>query len=177
MGLCIIMLKHEVMAVDEWHNNGPQDLIMESLCIQIAIDKMQLCLSSVAYACPYHKPTATMGHSVHNVDISKLLSHTTPYTWSVEEAYGRTLNSLSTALLDIPAVTMPIAHSLKTVALCCVTKLHILEWPFIVPSTRCTCVMTMLFNQLLDMPYVAGGWNILANIFCAYGKEIFYFSS
>jgi hypothetical protein len=27
------------------------------------------------------------------------------------------------------------------------------------------------------MPYVAGGWNILANIFCAYGKEIFYFSS
>ena len=26
MGLCIIMLKHEVMAVDEWHNNGPQAL-------------------------------------------------------------------------------------------------------------------------------------------------------
>ena len=27
MGLCIIMLKHEVMAADEWHDNGPQDLI------------------------------------------------------------------------------------------------------------------------------------------------------
>ncbi len=25
MGPCIIMLQHEVMVVDEWHNNGPQD--------------------------------------------------------------------------------------------------------------------------------------------------------
>ena len=40
---CIIMLKHEVMAVDEWHDNGPQDLVTVSLCIQIAIEKMQLC--------------------------------------------------------------------------------------------------------------------------------------
>ena len=36
-----------------------------------------------------------------------------------------TLNSLSTAPVDIPAVSMPIAHSLKTsVALCCVTSAH-----------------------------------------------------
>jgi hypothetical protein len=35
--------------------------------------------------------------------------------------------------------------------LCCVTKLHILEWPFIVHSTRCTCVMIILFNLLLYM--------------------------
>jgi hypothetical protein len=41
MGQCIIMLKHEGMTVDEWHDNGPQDLNMVSLCIQIAIDKMQ----------------------------------------------------------------------------------------------------------------------------------------
>ena len=32
------------------------------LCIQIAIDKMKLCSLSVAYACPYHNPTAPMGH-------------------------------------------------------------------------------------------------------------------
>ena len=50
MGPCIIMLKCEVMAADEWHNNGPRDLVTLSLCIQIAIDKMQLCLLSVAYA-------------------------------------------------------------------------------------------------------------------------------
>ncbi len=82
MGPCIIMLQHEVMVVDEWHNNGPQDLVTVSLCIQNAINKMHLCLLSITYACPYHNPTATMGHSIHNVDISKPLTHTTPYTLS-----------------------------------------------------------------------------------------------
>ena len=38
-----ILLKHEEMVADEWHDNGPQDLVKVSLCIQIAIDKMQLC--------------------------------------------------------------------------------------------------------------------------------------
>ena len=79
MGLCIIMLKHEVMAADEWHDNGPQYLVTVSLCIQIAVDKMQLCSLSVAYVCPYHNPTAAMGHSVHNIDISKPL-HTRRHT-------------------------------------------------------------------------------------------------
>ena len=64
MGPYIIMLKHEVMAVDEWHDNGPQDLVNVYLCIQIAIDKKLLCLLSIAYACPYHNPTSTMGHCV-----------------------------------------------------------------------------------------------------------------
>ena len=82
MGLCIIMLKHEVMAVDEWHDNGPQDLVMVSLCIQIAIDKMQLCSWSIAYACPYH--ITTTGNSVHNIDISKPLTHMTPVVRPVE---------------------------------------------------------------------------------------------
>ena len=82
-----------------------------------------------------------------------------------------------------------------SVALCCVTKLYIL-WPFIVPRTRCTCVMIMLFNQLLDMPHLSSGWIILAkekclltgintfvyNIwekyaFCVYGTFLEYFFS
>ena len=37
MVLSIIMLKHEVMAADEWHDNEPQDLVTVSLCIEIAI--------------------------------------------------------------------------------------------------------------------------------------------
>ena len=60
-----------VMAADIWHDNGPRDLVTVPLCIQIAIDKMQLGLLSVTYACPYHDPTSIIGHSDHNVDISK----------------------------------------------------------------------------------------------------------
>ncbi len=47
----------------KWHNNGPQDLVSVSLCIQNAINKMHLCSLSITYTCPYHNPTATMGHS------------------------------------------------------------------------------------------------------------------
>ncbi len=82
MGPCIIMQQHEVMVVDEWHNNGPQDLVTVSLCIQNAINKMHLCSLSITYACPYHNPTANIGHLIHNVDISKPLTHKTPYTLS-----------------------------------------------------------------------------------------------
>ena len=33
--------------------------------------------------------------------------------------------------------TLP--KNVRRVALCCVIKLHILQWPFIVANTRCTC--------------------------------------
>ncbi len=41
-----------------------------------------------------------------------------------------------------------------SVALCCVIKLHILEWSFIVASLRYTCAIIMLSNQRLDMPHL-----------------------
>ncbi len=70
------MLQHEVMVVDEWHNNVPQDLITVSLCVQNAINKMHLCS-------PTHTITPPpLGHSIHYVDISEPLTHTTPYTLS-----------------------------------------------------------------------------------------------
>ncbi len=74
-----------------------------------------------------------------------------------------TLNKIinATALVDIPAVSMPIACSLKTCNICgivlcdkTVIKLHIFEWPFIVASLRHTCAIIMLSNQHLDIPHV-----------------------
>jgi hypothetical protein len=79
MGPCIIMLKHEVMVVDDWHDN--QDLITVSLCIQIAINKTQLCLLPIAYSCPYHNPTASWG-TLFTKLTSANRPHSTPYTWS-----------------------------------------------------------------------------------------------
>ena len=67
------------------------------------------------------------------------------------------LNSLATALVDILAVSM------STADICgFVTRVHILEWPFIIPSMRCSYVM-IIFNLLLDMSHLSGGWIILAN--------------
>ncbi len=66
-----------------WMNGTIMDLrISSQYRIQNAINKMHLCSLSITYACPYHNPTATMGHWIHNVDVSKLLTHTTPYTLS-----------------------------------------------------------------------------------------------
>ena len=60
-----------------------------------------------------------------------------------------TFNYLATALVDIPAVSIPIVRSLKSLEICgivlCDKTAHF-SGLFIVPSTRCTCVMIMLFN-------------------------------
>jgi hypothetical protein len=78
---------------------------------------------------------------------------------TLEEANGREINTkLSGNSSGGPSCNQYCNCTLPqlemSVALCCVTKLHILEWPFIVPSISCTCVMIMLFNELLDMPHM-----------------------
>jgi hypothetical protein len=74
----------------------------------------------------------------------------------LEAAYGRELNVQFSGNTSGGYSCSP--SKLETsVALCCVKKLHILEWHFIVPSTKCTYVMIMLFHQLLDMPHLSGG--------------------
>ena len=55
------MLKHEVIVVvvDEWQKNGVQDLVTVSLCIQIAIDKMQNLLLMPAHTITLPPPWGT----------------------------------------------------------------------------------------------------------------------
>ena len=134
MGPCIIMQKREVMAVDEWHDNGPQDLVTVSLCIQIAIDKMQLCSLSIAYAL-CHTITQPPWGTVHSANLSPTQSRTRGLRlWgsldvllnSLKQHWRRlvveilTFNSLATALVD------SCSQHLKHLWHCCVTKLHIL---------------------------------------------------
>lgn len=74
-------LKHEVMVVDEWHDNRPQDLVTVSLCIENSNNQMQLCSLSMTNASPYHSSPVAMGH-FHNLDISKALTHAAPRSLS-----------------------------------------------------------------------------------------------
>jgi hypothetical protein len=62
----------------------------------------------------------------------------------------------------------PGGHSSSQHANCTLPQLDCkFQWTFIVPSSRCTLVMIMLFNQLLDMPHLSGGWIILAKEKCS----------
>ena len=130
MGPCIIMLKHEVMAVDEWHDNGPQDLITVSLCIQIAFNKMQLC----PYLMPNHilipqppwgtvfttlisancSPTRLHTHGLRLWGRLDILPYSLKWRWRRIMVKKLTLHSLAPALVVIAPVSMPIANSLKT---------------------------------------------------------------
>ncbi len=90
-----------------------------------------------------------------------------------ETAYGREINIQFTGnssggpFLQSACQLQAPSKLATSVALCCVIKLHILEWPFIVASLRHTCVIIMLTNQHLDMPHLWGGWIISAKEKCS----------
>ncbi len=78
----------------------------------------------------------------------------------LEMAYGREMNSsihrqqLWWTFLQSACQLHAPSKLATSVALCCVIKLHILEWPFIMASLRHTCAIIMLSNQHLDMPHL-----------------------
>ncbi len=162
MGPCIIILQHEVMVVDEWHNNGPQDLVTVSLCFQNAINKMHLCSLSLTYACQYHNPTATIDHSIHIVDISKpliLRPIVVPFIndhhlmlqhdQQPDQFYAKEMCCTAWGKLWSHQILTGFRTPLDPPN---TVKLHILEWPFIVASLRHTRAIVMLSNHHLDMP-------------------------
>ncbi len=67
-----------------WMNSTTMGLRISSqyFCAFKMPYKMHLYSLYITDTCPYHNPTTTMDHSIHNVDISKPLTHTTPYTLS-----------------------------------------------------------------------------------------------
>jgi hypothetical protein len=68
------MLKHEVMAADEWHDNMPQDLINVSQCIQIVFVVRSLCLP-IPWPQRYHGALCSQRWHQQTV------AHTTPSAW------------------------------------------------------------------------------------------------
>ena len=151
MGLCIIMLQHEAMVVVEWHNNRTQDLITVSLCIQnvwAGVVTHGLLLWGWldvrnSLKCLWRRLMVKKNeHSIHGQQL----------WWTFLQ---------SACQLHAPS-------KLATfVTLCCLKKLHILKWPFIVCSLRHTCAIIMLSNQHLsnqhlDIAHLWGGWIISA---------------
>ncbi len=80
------------------------------------------------------------------------------WRWLMVEKW--TFNSRATVLVDIPAVSMPIARSLKICDICGIVmydKTAHFRVDFYCGSLRHTCAIIMLSNQHLDMPDLWGG--------------------
>ena len=154
------MLQHEAIAVGEWHDNEPQDLVTVSLFIQIAINNMHLSLLSVAYVCPYHNPTTSMGHSVHNADISKLLAtqhhtHCLPsalYSENQDSSMKRTILQSARSAIKGEHLPTQVGYDDKLVRM---TSMQ-MSFPEMVSDSLCRNSLVMQTNCCISCP---GGWS------------------
>lgn len=65
-----------------------------------------------------------------------------------------TLCLFATALVNIPAVSMPMARCIRTCDIGGTVLCDQTEWLLIMTNTRHTCVVMMLFNQRHDVPHL-----------------------
>jgi hypothetical protein len=146
----------EIRLKTEWTtcaNYGPQDLVTVSLCIQIAINKVQLCLLFVAYACPYHNPTTTMGHSVHNVDISKPFAHTTQYMLSAIHTSPVCQWSSKVSIYPLKLAMTLNCSQVKTLVR---TTIKQMSFPKMISDSLCRHSFVVLTHSFISCP---GGWS------------------
>ena len=98
--------------------------------------------------------------------VGRLVGHTVKFSKTIlEEAYGREINikfsdSRSGGHSWSQHANCTLPQNLKHLWHCVVWQTAHFRVAFCCPCTRYTCVMIMLFNQLLDMPHLSGGWII-----------------
>ncbi len=167
MGPCIIMLHHEVMVVDEWHNNGPQDLVTVSLCIQNAFNKMHLCSLSITYACPYHntqrhhgplEPQRWHQQTAHPHDTIRTLSAICPVQWKPgficeENTSPKCQTPSNVSICPLKSVTMTNCSQVETPMR--MTSMQ-MSFPEMVSDRLCRNSLVMQTDCCSSCP---GGWS------------------
>jgi hypothetical protein len=135
MGHCIIMLKHGLMSEEELYDNGPQDLVnkMQLCSLSIAYacpyhnptTTTGYSVHNINISNPLtHKTPYTLS-AIRPVQLKPGFireEHTSPVRMYCQNLYNNiggsleklTLNDLETALVDIPAVSMPSTLFFKT---------------------------------------------------------------
>jgi hypothetical protein len=116
----------------------------------------------VSDECTWRSQIRRAGVIIHGLQLwgrLDVLPNSLKWLWRLLMVEKWPFNYLATALVDIPAIIMPIARSLKIWDICGIVLSD--KTAHFRVAFYCTCVMIMLFNQLFDMPHLSGGWIIL----------------